>query len=397
MVVASGLVERIGDTANSRLIAKCWSLDPTAPSPDDPLKAHNVLDEKEPLSDHVAALDHVLDYLRRARSPKISEEVAALGHRVVHGKSISEPVLIDDAALAAIEDAAELAPLHNYANLSGIKAAAKIFPGKPQVAVFDTAFHQTMPAEAYMYALPYDIYTRFHVRKYGFHGTSYSFLVQQAERLLGRDAGDLNLIVAHLGAGASVAAIRAGRSVDTSMGLTPLEGLVMGTRSGDLDPAVVPFLMDRLHLDAAGVEAVLNRKSGLLGLAGVADLRAVTAAADSGDDRAQLALKVYVHRLRRYLGAYLLHLGHVDAIIFSAGVGEHSPEIRRRALAGLQRFGIELDEAKNLEAVGKEAAIHAERSAVQVLVVPTDEELSIALQTLDVVRRRYHPGGAAAA
>ncbi|BDA41442.1 Acetate kinase [Coccomyxa sp. Obi] len=282
-----------------------------------------------------------------------------MGHRVVHGKHISEPVLVDEEVM--------------------------------QVAVFDTAFHQSMPAPAYMYALPYNYFEELHVRKYGFHGTSVKYLVGQASKMLKKEASELNLIVAHLGAGASVTAVKKGKSVDTSMGLTPLEGsvteLVMGTRSGDMDPAVLLYLMDKCGLGTQEADAILNKKSGFLGICGKADVRAVLEEADAGNERAKLALEVYLHRLRRYLGAYLVHLeGHVDAIIFSAGMGENSALLRGRALEGLQKFGIGVDPLQNDATVGgKQGEIQSSESEVKVLVIPTDEELSIAQQTLEVL------------
>ncbi|KAK9908838.1 hypothetical protein WJX75_003571 [Coccomyxa subellipsoidea] len=375
--VVTGLVERIGDTEHSRLVA---TNEKDANNP-----GKQVF--QEPLSDHTAALDYVLNYLRLRYSNNIKEEVEAMGHRVVHGKHISEPVLVNEEVMQVIKEAAELAPLHNPANLQGIVAASLVFPDCPQVAVFDTAFHQSMPASAYVYALPYEYYEKLHVRKYGFHGTSVKYLVNQASGMLGKDASEVNLIVAHLGAGASVTAVKDGKSVDTSMGLTPLEGLVMGTRSGDIDPAVLLYLMDKCGLSAHEADTMLNKKSGFLGICGKADVRAVLEEADAGNERAKLAIEVYLHRLRRYIGAYLIHLqGDVDAIIFSAGMGENSALLRGRALEGLQKFGISVDPARNEATVrGKQGEIQSSESQVKVLVIPTDEELSIAQQTLEVL------------
>ncbi|CAL8461837.1 g1368 [Coccomyxa elongata] len=375
--VVTGLVERIGDTEHSRLVAT------NAKDTKDPGKQVY----QEPLPDHTAALDYVLDYLRQRYSSSIKDEVAAMGHRVVHGKHISEPVLVDDEVMQVIRDAADLAPLHNPANLQGIIAASAVFPRCPQVAVFDTAFHQSMPASAYMYALPYNYFEELHVRKYGFHGTSVKYLVGQASKMLGRETSELNLIVAHLGAGASVTAVKEGKSIDTSMGLTPLEGLVMGTRCGDMDPAVLLYLINKCGLSTREADAILNKKSGFLGLCGKADVRAVLEEADAGNERAKLALEVYLHRLRRYIGAYLVHLeGHVDAIIFSAGMGENSALLRGRALEGLQKFGISVDALRNDAAVGgKQGEIQSSESEIKVFVIRTDEELSIAQQTLEVL------------
>ncbi|CAK0783791.1 hypothetical protein CVIRNUC_006991 [Coccomyxa viridis] len=375
--VVTGLVDRIGDVAHSQLVVTNQKSDPQA----------GKQTYKESLSDHTHALDYVLDYLKQQYSNTIKDEVAALGHRVVHGMHLSEPVLVDDKVMQIIKEAADLAPLHNPANLQGIVAASAVFTGSPQVAVFDTAFHQTMPPAAYMYALPHEYYTKYHVRKYGFHGTSVKYLVSQAARLLGKAESQVSLIVAHLGAGASVTAVQNGRSIDTTMGLTPLEGLVMGSRCGDMDPAVVLYLMQKGSLSAQEADKLMNKQSGFLGLCGHADVRAVQEAADSGDEKAGIALEVYLHRLRRYFGAFLVQLrGNVDAIVFSAGMGENSAVLRGRSLEGLQAFGIDVDTQRNATTVGgKEGEIQSDSSQIKVLVIPTDEELSIAQQTMQVL------------
>lgn len=313
--------------------------------------------------------------------------VVAVGHRVVHGgQRFTAPVVIDDAVLGALQDLVPLAPLHLPANLSGIDVARRAFPHVPHVAVFDTAFHRTLPPHAYTYALPRAWREQFGVRRYGFHGISYQYLSKRAASLLGRDVGEVNLIALHLGNGASACAIEGGRSVETSMGLTPLEGLVMGTRSGDVDPAVPEYLVRVAGLDPAAISDALNQDSGLLALAGSNDLRDVDAAIARDDADAQLAIDVYCHRIRKYVGAYYAVLGRVDAVVFAAGVGEHNPGVRERALSGLERLGVAVDPARNAAAIGKEAFISPDGAAVPVLVVPTDEESEIAAQSLACLR-----------
>ncbi|KAK9819853.1 hypothetical protein WJX72_003305 [[Myrmecia] bisecta] len=373
--VVGGLVERIG-TKDSQINATVYQS----------LKPVKATFQQE-VPDHKAALTAVLAYLKDSYSRAIQQEVHSIGHRVVHGKEIADAVLISPAVKDAIRKASSLAPLHNPANLQAIEAAEAVFKDRPQVAIFDTAFHQTMPPAAYMYALPYELYESHHLRKYGFHGTSYKYLVGETSRLLARPAEDLNLIVCHLGAGASIAAIENGRSIDTSMGLTPLEGLVMATRSGDLDPAVVLYLADRLKMEPSDIDKLLNKKSGWVGLCGSSDFRSLRKSIQEGDKRAQLAIEVFVWRLRKYIGAYMVHLkGRVDAFVFSGGLGENAHEIRKLALADLQAYGIDLDLDQNATASSSGAqAIHSADSRVQVWVIPTDEELSIAQQTCEVV------------
>jgi acetate kinase len=331
----------------------------------------------ERVTDHAEAMRSILDELG-------DEHPEVIGHRVVHGGSVfTEATLVTEEVEAAIEKLSALAPLHNPANLTGIRAARAAFPGVPNVAVFDTAFHQTLAPEAYTYALDAGAAREHGIRRYGFHGTSYQYVSRIAGEMLGRD--DARLIVFHLGNGASAAAIRAGRSVETSMGMTPLEGLVMGTRSGDLDAGIL------FHLGRAGVtldelDAMLNRRSGMLGLTGTGDMRDVQAAATGGDPAARLALDVYTHRLRHYLGAYLVQLGGADAIVFTAGVGENSPETRSAALAGLDALGIRLDEELNAARSREARVVSSGDSPVAVLVVPTNEELEIARQAVALLR-----------
>lgn len=340
------------------------------------------------IPDHDAAFAWMLDAFE-AHGPALDANApVAVGHRVVQGGArFFEPTVITELVKINIDELSVLAPLHNPANLAGIVAAERAFPDVPHVAVFDTAFHQTMPPAAYTYAIDRDVAEKHRVRRYGFHGTSHRYVSRAAASFLGRPVEELKLIVLHLGNGASACAVDGGISVETSMGMTPLEGLVMGTRSGDLDPAVLLHLQRRAGLDVDGVDDLLNKRSGILGLGGHGDMRDLVAAAESGDARAELALEVYAHRIRSYVGAYAAQLGRVDAIVFTAGVGENAAEVRRRSLAGLEGFGVEVDAARNA-ARGREARrISTDDSRTQVLVVPTNEELEIARQTLDVVAR----------
>ena len=316
-------------------------------------------------------------------------QLVAVGHRVVHGGSrFADPALVDDALIEQVRRLVPLAPLHNAANLEGLRVARRLFPDVPQAAVFDTAFHQTMAPVAYTYAVPRTWREEHRIRRYGFHGTSHAFVSREAARLLGRPADKTNLIVLHLGNGASAAAIRGGESVDTSMGFTPLEGLVMGTRSGDLDPAVHAHLCRELGWSIAAVDDALNRDSGLKGLTGHTDFREVLALRTQGDEAARLAFDVYAYRIRKYVGAYLAVLGSVDAVVFTAGVGQHSPELRAISLAGLELLGIEIDHARNTKPLRGPSVISTDASRVQILVVPTNEEWEIARQALAVIRGR---------
>jgi acetate kinase len=316
----------------------------------------------------------------------LSGDLAGIGHRVVHGgERFSAPARIDDEVIAAIREQVPLAPLHNPSNLLGIEISRVAFPAAPQVAVFDTAFHRTMPPRAYRYALPRDLARRFHIRRYGFHGTSHAHVSRKAAEHLGRPLAEVNLVTMHLGNGASVAAVAGGRCIDTSMGLTPLEGLVMGTRSGDLDPAIVLFLHREARLSLDEIDTLLNRESGMKGLAGVNDMRQVERRAADGDQVAQEALDVYCYRIRKYVGAYAAALGRLDALVFTAGVGENSVVVRAGVCRGLERFGVRIDDARNRLRSREPRTVSAGDSTVAVLVVPTDEELEIAEQTLATV------------
>lgn len=329
-------------------------------------------------ADHAAAMTGILAELG-------GEHPAVIGHRVVHGGSdFTAATLVTDEVTAAIERLSALAPLHNPANLAGITAARAAFPGVANVAVFDTAFHQTLEPAAYTYAIDAGIATEHSVRRYGFHGTSYNYVAGRAAQMLGRPLGEVKLIVFHLGNGASVTAIDGGRSVDTSMGMTPLEGLVMGTRSGDLDAGIL-FHLGRAGFTLPELDAMLNRRSGLLGVAGDGDMRDVQTAAAAGEGTARLALDVYYHRLRHYLGAYLVELGGADAVVFTAGVGENSAATRAGAVAGLDWLGITLDPERNESSSRVERVISTDDSPVQILVIPTNEELEIARQAIAVI------------
>ncbi len=369
-VLAKGLIERIGS-------------DRGRASHTGPEGMHT---REAPLADHRAGFTAMMDDCAR-HGPDLGDvPLAGIGHRVVQGGArFVGPTFIDAPVEAAIEELTPLAPLHNPANLLGIRAARAAFPNVPQVAVFDTAFHQTMPPEAYTYAIDTALAERHGVRRYGFHGTSHKYVAEEIASFLERPLESVNSIVLHLGNGASACAVRGGQSIDTSMGLTPLEGLVMGTRSGDIDPAVLIHLHRRAGLGIDELDELLNHKSGLLGLADASDMRDVQRAAKTGDDRARLALDVYCHRIRHYVGAYYAQLGRVDAIAFTAGVGEHSAVVRETALGGLEGLGIRLHRARNRADEPGARRISAADSRVAVLVIPTNEELEIARQTMAVL------------
>ncbi|MDD4748940.1 MAG: acetate kinase, partial [Methanosarcinaceae archaeon] len=313
-------------------------------------------------------------------------EINAVGHRVVHGgENFTSSAIIDENVEEAIEGCFELAPLHNPPNLTGIKACKEIMPNVPMVAVFDTAFHQTMPPYAYMYALPYDCYEKYGVRKYGFHGTSHKYVAMRAAAMLGKPEKETKLITCHLGNGSSIAAVRGGKSIETSMGFTPLEGLAMGTRCGSLDPAVIPFLMEKENLTAREIDTLMNKKSGVLGVSGLSnDFRDLDEAAANGNKRAELALQLFAYRVKKYIGEYSAVLNGTDAIVFTAGIGENSASIRQRILMGLDNVGISIDEEKN-KIRGEEIDISTDEASVRVFVIPTNEELAIARETKELV------------
>jgi acetate kinase len=374
-VLASGLVERIGE-AGARLTHR--------PGDAEPL----VIEDR--VADHSEGFERVFQAFDTAGEP--IGDLTGIGHRVVHGGDrLTAPTLIDDAAIADIADQAPLAPLHNPSNLLGIRIAMASFPRTPQVAVFDTAFHQTMPPRAWRYALPRDLAAELRIRRYGFHGTSHAYVSRKGAEHLGRPAAELNLITLHLGNGASAAAVAGGRCIDTSMGLTPLEGLVMGTRSGDLDPAVMFYLHREAGLSVDDIDDLLNKRSGMLGLAGANDMREVERRAADGDQAAAEALDVYCYRIRKYVGAYAAALGRLDALVFTAGIGENSDGVRAGVCSGLEGLGITLNPHRNRARTTSPRTISPDDAPVAVLVVPTNEELEIAEQTLTVVGARQHP------
>lgn len=343
---------------------------------------------EEPMTDHKAAIKIVLEALIHAEYGAIQSmsEISAVGHRVVHGgEKFSGSVVIDKEVKAVLEECSELAPLHNPPNLMGIYACEEILPNVPMVGVFDTAFHQTMPKASYMYALPYDLYEKYKIRRYGFHGTSHKYVAMKAAELLEQPLESLKIITCHLGNGASVTAIKNGKSVDTSMGFTPLEGLAMGTRCGDLDPAIIEFWMKKENLTIAEVNNAMNKKSGVLGLSGVSsDFRDVEEAAGAGNERAQLALDFYYQRVKKYIGAYAAEMGGLDAVVFTAGLGENSIVARKEICKDLEFLGIKIDDEKN-NIRGKETVVSTEDSTVKVILVPTNEELMIARETKALV------------
>jgi acetate kinase len=367
--LAKGSVERIGER---RSTAKHESGGDT----------HTV---ERPIASHREALAVVADAFRD-RGPSFDDVgLIAVGHRVVHGGDrFSDPVVVTDEVITAIEELEPLAPLHNPANVEGIKVSRERFPDVPQVAVFDTAFHHALPAHSYTYAVPRSWREEHRVRRYGFHGTSYAYVTRRSALLLGQRVEDVDLVVLHLGNGASAAAISGGRSMDTSMGLTPLEGLVMGTRSGDIDPGLFSFMV-RAGMTADDVDAALNRASGLKGLSGTNDFREVDELVAANDPDGKLAFDVAAYRLRKYVGAYAVALGRLDAVVFTAGIGEHAPRLRAAVCRGLRILGVELDDEANLAPGSGERRISTEASAVAVLVVPTNEELEIARQAAALV------------
>ena len=338
---------------------------------------------------HTEAIQFVIEALTNDKTGVVKslDEIGAVGHRVVHGgEKFASSVVITDEVLKAIEECNDLAPLHNPANLIGINACQKLMPGTPMVAVFDTAFHQTMPEKAYLYGLPYEYYEKYAVRRYGFHGTSHSFVSKHAAEFLGLDLNDSKIIVAHLGNGASISAVENGKCVDTSMGLTPLEGLVMGTRSGDMDPAIMEYIAKKEDLDIAGVMNVLNKKSGVLGLSKnlSSDFRDLEEGMNSGNKYAKAAMEVFCYRVAKYIGSYAAAMNGVDAIAFTAGIGENSGTVRKMVLAYLGYLGIELDEEANQKR-GEDQVISTADSKVKAAVIPTNEELAIARETVALV------------
>ncbi len=376
-VLAKGLLEQIGEDASQ--------LSHRGPGKTgDRVK----ITRTQPVANHQEGFHLIGEVLNESGTLGDSSELFGIGHRVVHGgEAFQEPALIDEKVVTTIRALIPLAPLHNPANLAGIEVALKFAPNVPQVAVFDTAFHQSVPPQAFRYALPKDLYRDHNVRRYGFHGTSHFYVAKQAALYLKRELNSLNMITLHLGNGASVTAIAGGKSVDTSMGMTPLEGLIMGTRSGDIDPAIIFYLGRRTGLTPDEIESLLNKNSGLKGICGVNDMREITRLAAEGDASARLAIEMYCYRIKKYIGAYHAVLGRVDALVFTGGIGENAAAIRRRACKGLSPIGIQVDDHKNSLKSDAIREIQREHCPVNILVIPTDEELEIAEQTVAKISR----------
>ena len=376
IAIASGLAEQIGEENGGRIK---YSANNNKSVFDGFIKDHN------------AGLQRIVNILTDEKIGVIKDksEIDACGHRTVHGgEAFNAPTLIDDKVIAAMEKCIPLAPLHNPPNLTGIKVAKEIFPDAPQVGVFDTAFHQTMPSHAYRYAIPEELYTKHDVRRYGFHGTSHLYVSKEAAKYLKRPLDQFNCITIHVGNGASMAAIKGGKSVDTSMGLTPLEGLVMGTRCGDLDPALPHFFATNLKMDIEKINTMLNKQSGMKGLTGINDLREIEEKYINGTcDKCKLALEIYCYRIKKYIGAYYAAVGNLEAIIFTAGVGENSDIVRKLSCQGLEQMGIKIDDQKNTPRGNGIREIQSNDSKIKILVVPTNEELEIATQTVEVLKK----------
>ncbi|MFA5292376.1 MAG: acetate kinase [Phycisphaerae bacterium] len=339
--------------------------------------------------DHAAGMQLILETLVNSQIGVIKDisEIHAVGHRVVHGgEEFTDSVIINDNVIASIEKFADLAPLHNPPNLTGIKAAQKVLPDVAQVACFDTAFHTSIPKTAYIYALPYDIYEKFRVRRYGFHGTSHKYVAGRAAAMMGKKLDEVNIITCHLGNGCSMTAVKAGKSIDTSMGLTPLEGLVMGTRSGDFDPAILFYLAEKGY-SVEALNNMCNKQSGLLGISGVSnDMRNLLAQADAGNEKAKLAFDIFCYRIKKYIGSYTAALGKLDAIVFTGGIGENGAKAREQACSGLDQIGVKIDHAENQKTIRFEGLITSADSRVKVFVIPTNEELAIAQDTFTLAK-----------
>jgi len=375
-VLCTGLVERIGEELGS-LTHKV--------APD--TEAAEKIALEQPISDHEVGMTLAIDLICGENGVvKDKSEIGAIGHRIVHGgEKLHEPTLVNDAVVKELERIIPLAPLHNPGHLAGIRVARDLFSEVPQVVVMDTAYHQTLPPEAFMYALPYELYEDLRIRRYGFHGTSHGFVAKEAARIIGKDFEEFNCITVHLGNGCSMTATKEGKAVDTSMGITPLEGLVMGTRSGDVDPALHALLARTRDMTSEDVDRMLNKESGLKGLCGMNDMRDIHAAIEKGDEKAKLALDVQTYRNRKYIGSYMAVLGHVDAIVFTAGIGENDDIVRRESVKGLECFGVKIDQKINAQRASEPLKISTEDSSVEVWVIPTNEELAIARETKNIV------------
>jgi acetate kinase len=377
VLLASGMLERIGDPDSQ--LRHCLQKTNSK---------HEEIVYKKFIRDHHDGFEWIISVMIESGVLRDEKELFGIGHRVVHGGEIfHEPTLIDGAVIVTLRKLIPLAPIHNPENVLSIEIALKRFPHVPQVAVFDTSFHQTIPLHAYLYALPYELYRDYHVRRYGFHGTSHYYVAKHAASYLGKSLDTLNLITLHLGNGASATAIREGKSIDTSMGMTPLEGLIMGTRSGDLDPAIGFYLARTTGKSNEELESLLNEQSGLKGICGVNDMREVERLAESGNMQAGLAIDMFCYRIKKYIGAYFAALGHVDAIVFTGGIGENSPLIRKTSCEGLSGLGIIVDDRKNN--MGHEGIfeIQEKQGTVKILVIQTNEELEIALQTVKKIKK----------
>ncbi len=374
-VLCKGLVERIG-------------LDGSQIKHDTSGKERVIIEK--PMENHKVALGLVLDAIVDKDHGAIAsmDEIGAVGHRVVHGgETFAESVVINEEVMKVLYDCIELAPLHNPPNITGIEACKELMPNTPMVGVFDTAFHQTMTPDNYIYPIPYDFYEKYRIRRYGFHGTSHKYVALRAAELMGRNISDLNIVTCHLGNGASVCAVEKGKSMDTSMGFTPLEGLAMGTRSGDIDPAIIPFIMDKEGITFEEVNSMLNKKSGVLGISGQSsDFRDLEIAMNNGDERAKLALEVFVNRVKKYVGAYVATMCGVDAIVFTAGIGENSGYIREAICSGLECLNIRIDKELN-DVRGEERQLNRDLTSTAIFVIPTNEELMIARDTLKLASK----------
>ena len=374
-VLTKGLVERIG-IEGSRIKHETTGIDKV------------IIEEAMPT--HKRAIELVLEAVvdKNHGAVKSMDEIGAVGHRVVHGgEQFASSVIIDDEVMKAIEDCIELAPLHNPPNIMGIEACKELMPNTPMIAVFDTAFHQTMDEDNYIYAIPYKYYEKYKIRRYGFHGTSHKYVANRAAEMLGKDIKDMNIVTCHLGNGSSVCAIQGGKTMDTSMGFTPLEGLAMGTRSGDIDPAIIPFIMDKEGMTFDEVNNMLNKESGVLGISGLSsDFRDLEIAAEKGDKMAKLAIDVFVNRVKKYVGGYVATLCSIDALVFTAGIGENSAYMRKKICEGLECLGLIIDSELN-DVRGEEAQLNKDLTSVPILVIPTNEELMIARDTLELVSK----------
>ncbi|MGD2036961.1 MAG: acetate kinase [Desulfobacterales bacterium] len=380
-VLASGVLEQIGE-AESRLTHHTRNAQGQM----------DAIEKTAAVADHQAGFELIGTVLGESGALRDISELSGIGHRVVHGgEKFTQPTLINKKVIDTIRQLIPLAPLHNPANLLGIEVVMQSAPRVPQVAVFDTAFHQSIPEHAFRYAIPQNLYEKHHVRRYGFHGTSHHYVAKQAARIIARPLNSLNLISLHLGNGASATAVKEGKSIDTSMGMTPLEGLIMGTRSGDIDPAIVFYLERQTGLGRDEVETILNKESGLKGICDVNDMREIETLAQAGNSQAQLALEMFCYRIQKYIGAYHAVLGRLDALIFTAGIGENSTFIRAGVCQGLAHLGIEVDPEKNDRKSKKAFEIQKHGSSVRVLVIPTNEELEIAEQTVEVVSKSHLP------